>query len=193
MRAAPHVHGSSDDAQRVSRTGDVSAAPAESPKRGPFRWLWACMLALHLAPLWKVGGSLVAGEGSLAAFLGLLATQALFAAKFADVRWLRLPSRRAALLTFVLATAGAHPEVVFEELGHAVKPAAAVVLAAAPAAARAKPGRWLATWLDAFTRRSALWRDRVGVLVRATGVPRAARAVTSAVRFGRAPPVPSAV
>ncbi|MEZ6016223.1 MAG: hypothetical protein R3F49_13975 [Planctomycetota bacterium] len=152
------------------------------------RGVWAAMLVLHLWPLAKVGAGIFAGEGGLPGFLALLAAQALFAAKLADVRWLRLPSRRGAVVAFLIATCLAHPEVAFEQLGLASKTAAVVTLAVAPAAARAEPKRWLARFLRDAARAGALWRDQAGLLVRRRRALAPVPVPVQGARFGRAPP-----
>lgn len=146
------------------------------------------MLAFHCWPLVKVAAGIATGEGGYAALLMLLATQALFAAKLADVRWLRLPSRRATIVAFLIATCFAHPEAAFTELGHATKGAAVAVLVVAPAALRARPERWLASWLRAGTRAASVWRDTVGALVLRRGALSLAPVTLQRTRFGRAPP-----
>jgi len=190
----PSRHTSPNARPRARERGAPrSSAGAPSRWRLGARIVWGALLALHLWPIAKVTGGLLAGDGGFGALAALLATQALFAAKFADVRWLRLPSRRAALVAFLIATCCAHPEVAFEQLGHAQQPAqwgaALATLAAAPAVARAKPCRWLARF-QRFVggRLVALWRDTVGVLARPVPVcvPIAARVYGR--HSGRAPP-----
>jgi hypothetical protein len=146
------------------------------------------MLAFHCWPLTKVVAGIVAGDGGYAGLAMLLATQALFAAKLADVRWLRLPSRRAAVVAFLIATCFAHPEAAFTELGHASKGAAVVVLAAAPAALRARPRRWAQDWLRAGASAISLWRDTVGALVLRRRALVRVPVILQATHFGRAPP-----
>lgn len=149
------------------------------------------MLALHVWPLGKVALGIAAGEGGWLGLGALLATQALFAAKALDVRWLRLPSRRAAVVAFLLATCCAHPEVAFEELGHATKGAAVATLAIAPAACRTRPRRWLQGLRDLLgrsARAASHWRDRVGALVSERRALAAASSCLVSARRGRAPP-----
>jgi hypothetical protein len=146
------------------------------------------MLALHCWPLLKVSAGVLAGEGGYVGLAMLLATQALFAAKLADVRWLRIPSRRAAVAVFLIATCCAHPEAAFAELGQATQASAVAVLAAAPAALRARPKRWLAEWLRAGARTVAVWRDTIGTLVLRRRALAWTPLVLQATRFGRAPP-----
>lgn len=182
----------SDDAVGA-RSGSVRTLRSEvgPPARRVSGWargLWGAMLAFHCWPLFKVAAGMLAGEGGLAGFAMLLATQALFAAKLADVRWLRLPSRRAAVVAFLIATCFAHPEVAFTELGHASKGTAVVVIAAAPVALRAQPKRWLADWLRAGARAVALWRDAVGTLALRRCALAQAPVTLRTARFGRAPP-----
>ena len=150
--------------------------------------IWATMLALHLWPLGKVLAGLVAGEGGFGALATLLATQALFAAKLADVRWLRLPSRKGALVAFLLATCFAHPETTLTELGHATKSAAVATLAVAPVVAKARPKRWLTDWLRAASRATATWRDVVGTLVRRRRALTLVPVLLLGAPPGRAPP-----
>ena len=151
---------------------------------------WALMLALHLWPLAKVAAGLIAGQGGWLALFGLLATQALFAAKVADVRWLRLPSRRAAIAVFLIATALAHPEAALQELGHATKGAAVATVAAAPAALRARPKRWLQDWLRRGVAAVTVGFDRVGRCVRPERALAPALVPCRRLRPGRAPPAP---
>ncbi len=168
-----------------------SARPQPAPRGSVFaRALWGLMLALHLWPLAKVTAGLVAGQGNWLALLGLLATQALFAAKLADVRWLRLPSRRAAIAVFLIATALAHPEVALQELGHATKGAAVATVAAAPAVLRARPKRWLQDWLRRGAAAVQVGFDRVGRLVRPERALVPVLHPARRLRPGRAPPAP---
>jgi hypothetical protein len=146
------------------------------------------MLALHCWPLFKVSAGILSGEGGFAGFAMLLATQALFAAKLADVRWLRLPSRRAAIVVFLIATCCAHPEAAFAELGQATKATAVAVLAATPVALRARPKRWLADWLRAGALATATWRDTIGTLALRHRALALAPITLQRTCFGRAPP-----
>ena len=165
------------------------ARPSAGQRGSAFaRALWALLLALHLWPLAKVTTGLVAGQGGWLALAGLLATQALFAAKLADVRWLRLPSRRAAVVVFLLATALAHPEAALQELGQATKGAAVATVAAAPAVLRARPRRWFADWLRRGAHAVDLGFDRAGRMVRPERAVALVPLSVRALRPGRAPP-----
>jgi len=175
----------SSSARRARRS---QSEPPERRARGWARGVWGAMLAFHCWPLVKVAAGIATGEGGYAALFMLLATQALFAAKLADVRWLRLPSRRAAVVAFLIATCCAHPEAAFSELGHASKCAAVATLAAAPVAQRARPRRWLADFLRAGARAVSVWRDMVGALVLRRRALALAPVTLQRTRYGRAPP-----
>jgi hypothetical protein len=80
-----------------------------------FRSFWAAILLVHLWPLVKVIGFLLAQPDNPAAWgslLALLVAIAFFSAKTAGVRWLQLPSRWTGAVVFLVACGLVHGERV---------------------------------------------------------------------------------
>lgn len=112
------------------------------------RALWALLVIVHIPVLLGASRSLLegGGVGALVSVLALCLAVTIFVLKLFDAPFLRLPSRRASAIAFVLVCAVVHREV-------AVAGAAAAAAANTPAA--------VATWVGVEgTRRSHRWLYR---------------------------------
>lgn len=99
---------------------------------------WSALAALHTPIFLRVSAGLLTGEADparLASWLGLLLTLGFFALKAADVRFLRLGSRRASVVAFLVVCALVHEgstgKTLIEQAPQAAALAAPLVMVAA--------------------------------------------------------------
>lgn len=131
--------------------------------------VWWTSLALLHAPIFaRVSAALLTGEadaGRMASWGALLLTLAFFALKAIDVPWLRLGSRRASAVAFLVVCGLVHGHATGRALIEKAVPEAALAAPIVMAAAAIRFRKRLLTLLDGVLRRghAALLRSLVRV------------------------------
>ncbi len=154
---------------------------------------WALLIVVHLPALASVGRSVVAHAGprEVLTWFALWATISVFTLKLLDVRFLRFRTWRGPALSFLLACAVAHHEVVLSDAGKAVIETAPAALVTSLVVGRLWQARrrWRDLWRWTFAGRTGRL-----VLARLHGVAlgeahrRPQRAVVALPCVPRAPP-----
>jgi hypothetical protein len=116
-----------------------------------WRGAWATLAVLHVAPIIRVGASVLSGDGGAAGFTLLAMAFAFFGLKACDARWLRLPGRHGSLAALLVLALIGHGDVAAKGVEQLpmLAPAMTFVVIGAAARAMVRRGRTLRRGMSA--------------------------------------------